>query len=80
MVPFFGAVADWEALAGPEPGSGAGAGGGLLAEGLALSAQEGDLGLEVLEGVERAVDGGEAQVGDLVELAQRAEDGQANLR
>ena len=44
-----------------------------------LGAQEGDGGLEVLEGVEGLVDGGEAQVGDLVELAQRLEDGQADL-
>src|SRR3954447_65844 len=38
-----------------------------------------DLLLEVLERVEGAVDAGEAQVGDLVELAERAQDGQAHL-
>ena len=41
---------------------------------LALGAQQRDRGLEVLEGVERLVDAGEPQVGDLVELAQRPED------
>src|SRR3954447_3328210 len=41
--------------------------------------QLGDLLLEVLEGVEGAVDAREAQVGDLVELPQRAEDRQADL-
>ena len=46
---------------------------------VALGAQEGDLGLEVVGGLEGPVDAGEPQVGDLVELAQRAEDGQADL-
>src|SRR5918994_7737267 len=44
-----------------------------------LGAQEGDRGLEVLEVVEGLVDGGEAQVSNLVELAQRLEDGHAHL-
>ena len=35
--------------------------------------------LEVLERIERLVDAGEPQVGDLVEFAQRAEDRQADL-
>ena len=39
----------------------------------------GDGRLEVLERLERLVDAGEPQVGDLVELAQRPEDGQADL-
>ena len=46
---------------------------------LALRTEHGDLGLEVVGGLERAVDAGEPQVGHLVELAQRAEDGQADL-
>ncbi|MPM84278.1 hypothetical protein SDC9_131349 [bioreactor metagenome] len=37
--------------------------------------QGGDLGLEVLSGLELAVDTGEPQVGDLVELPERTEDG-----
>src|SRR5206468_12970665 len=41
--------------------------------------QGGDLRLEVAEAVEAAVDRGEAQVGDLVELAKRAEHGQPDL-
>src|SRR5690349_7517029 len=51
----------------------------LGAGGLALGAQQGDRGLEVLERLERLVDAGEPQVGDLVELAQRSEDRQAHL-
>src|SRR5579864_4066312 len=35
--------------------------------------------LEVVDGTEGVVDAGKAQVGDFVELTQRAEDGQANL-
>jgi hypothetical protein len=45
----------------------------------ALGAQDGDLGLEVLGRLERAVDAREAEVGHLVELPQRPEDGQADL-
>jgi hypothetical protein len=41
--------------------------------------QCGDLGLEVGERLEGAVDGGEAQVGDDVELLERLEDRQAHL-
>src|SRR6478672_3590283 len=52
---------------------------GLLPRRVTLGAQEGDGRLEVVEGVEGLVDGGEAQVRDLVELAQRLEDGQADL-
>jgi hypothetical protein len=47
--------------------------------GLALGAEQGDLGLEVLERLEGPVDAGEAQVGDLVELAQRAQDRQPDV-
>ena len=39
----------------------------------------GDLRLEVGQGLEGAVDAGEAQVGDLVELPQGLEDRQADL-
>src|SRR4051794_851731 len=46
---------------------------------LPLQAEQGDLGLEVVGRGERAVDAGEPQVRDLVELAQRLEDGQADL-
>ena len=46
---------------------------------VALGAQHGDRRLEVLERVERLVDAGEPQVGDLVELAQRAEDREPDL-
>src|SRR4051812_2528619 len=42
-------------------------------------AQHLDLDGEVVEGGEAAVDGGEAQIGDLVEAAQRLEDGPAHL-
>src|SRR5690606_6454389 len=42
-------------------------------------AQRRDLTLEVIQGVERAVDAGEAQVRHLVQLAQRTEDGQAHV-
>ena len=45
----------------------------------ALGTEQGDLGLEVLQGLEAAVHRGEAQVGHLVELSQRAEDGQTHL-
>src|SRR4051794_36066489 len=48
---------------------------GLVAGG----AQCGDLGLEVGERLEAAVDAGEAEVGDLVEVLERAEDGEADL-
>src|SRR3954452_18118556 len=41
-----------------------------------LGPQQGDRRLEVLERVEGLVDGGEPQVGDLVELTQRLERGQ----
>src|SRR5262245_21774837 len=47
--------------------------------GRALGTQEGDLVLEVVGGLERAVDAGEAEVGDLVELAEWPEDRQADL-
>ena len=40
------------------------------------AAQLGDGGLEVLQGVEGGVDRGEAQVGDLIQLTQRAQDRQ----
>src|SRR5450759_3620030 len=39
----------------------------------------GDLGFEVREGVEGAVDAGETEVGHLVELPQRSQNGQPNL-
>src|SRR4051794_33424447 len=55
------------------------AGGGLKAHRVTLGPQQGDGGLEVLERVEGLVDAGEAEVGDLVELAERLEDGQADL-
>src|SRR6185369_2549654 len=42
-------------------------------------AQHRDLPLEVAQRVERAVDAREPQVGDLVQLAQRAQDGQPHL-
>jgi len=45
----------------------------------ALGAQLADRLLEVLCGLEGAVDAREAQPGDLVERAKRAEDGQADL-
>src|SRR5690349_4873188 len=48
-----------------------------LALRLSVQAEHRDLGLEVLDGVEGAVDRCKAEVGDLVELAQRSEDGQA---
>ena len=51
----------------------------LLASHFTLGAQQGDRGLEVVEAVERLVDAGESQVGDLVELAQRSQDGQPDL-
>ena len=41
--------------------------------------QQRDLGLEVVQGLEGPVDAGEPQVGHLVQLAQRPEDGQADL-
>src|SRR5699024_6571734 len=44
-----------------------------------IGTQRIDRGLEVLEGVEALIDTGEAQVGDLVEFAQRIEDGQPHL-
>ena len=53
--------------------------GGLLAGRVALGAQQGDGGLEVLEVVEGLVDGGEPEVGDLVELPERLEHSQADL-
>src|SRR5204863_3420624 len=42
-------------------------------------AQVGDGLLEVLDGAERLIDTGEAEIGHLVELSQRAKDGEANL-
>ena len=42
-------------------------------------AQLRNLGLEVLQGVEGGVDGGEAQVGHLIKLAKRPQDRQADL-
>src|SRR5699024_5253277 len=44
-----------------------------------IGTQRIDRGLEVLEGVEALIDAGEAQVGDLVEFAQRIEDGQPHF-
>src|SRR6476659_1175852 len=44
-----------------------------------LGAQVRDRLLEVVDGAEGLVDRGEAQVGDLVEVAQRTQDGQADL-
>src|SRR5690606_38326053 len=44
-----------------------------------LSTEHGYLGLEVGQALEVAVDAGEPEVGDLVEFAQRAKDGQADL-
>ena len=54
-------------------------GGASPGDGVGRPAQVGDLLLEVLDRGERAVDAGEAHVGDLVQLAQRAEDGEADL-
>src|SRR5699024_10211789 len=44
-----------------------------------IGAQRIDRRFEVLEGVEALIDAGESQVGDLVEFAQRFEDGQPHL-
>ena len=44
-----------------------------------IDPQQGNRCLEVLEGVERLIDARESQVGDLVELPQRREDGQPNV-
>src|SRR5688572_11688602 len=46
---------------------------------LVLGTEQGDLGLEGLEVVERPVDAGEAQVGHLVQLAQRRQHGHPHL-
>src|SRR5689334_8918341 len=51
----------------------------LATGGFALGAKQGDRTLEVLEDVERLVDAREAQVRDLVELTERAEDGEPDL-
>ena len=51
----------------------------LSASARARQREHGDLGLEVVGGLEGPVDAGEAQVGDLVELAQRPEDRQPDL-
>src|ERR1700741_1313058 len=47
--------------------------------GLLLRAEYGDLGLEVVSGLVRPVDGREPEVGDLVELAERPADRDAYL-
>ena len=47
--------------------------------GLAVCPQRLDLPLEVIGGGERPVDRGESQVGDLVEVPQRPQDGQPDL-
>src|SRR5665811_2071458 len=44
-----------------------------------LGAKQGDGELEVLKGVEGLVDAGKSQVGDLVELSQRSEEGHPDL-
>src|SRR5699024_9811338 len=54
-------------------------GGGLAGGLVALAAQRGDGVFEVGQGTEALVDAGESQVGDLIELAKRAEDRQAHL-
>ena len=46
---------------------------------LVLAAQQCDLCLEVLGGAEGLIHGGEAEVGDFVESAQRRQDRQANV-
>ena len=46
---------------------------------VALGAQDGDLGLEVVGRREGPVDAGEPQVGDLVQRTKRAEDGEPDL-
>ena len=45
----------------------------------ALGSQDRDLVLEVVDRLEGAVDAGEAEVGDLVEGPERAEDGEPDL-
>src|SRR5687768_10925106 len=50
-----------------------------MAGGAVAGTQGGDLGLEVGERLERPVDAGETQVGDLVELTARLEDRQTHL-
>src|SRR5689334_6380206 len=52
---------------------------GLLPQRGALGSQERDGPFEVLEALPRLVDAGEPEVGDLVELAERLEDGHADL-
>ena len=44
-----------------------------------IAAQRGDLLLEILEGIERPIDGGEPQVRDLVQLAERPENRAADV-
>ena len=46
---------------------------------LLLHAEQRDLGLEVVDRAELAIDAGESQVGDLVKLAQRPKNGNADL-
>src|SRR6478735_2531614 len=52
---------------------------GLLPQRVVLGPKERDGSLEVLEALPRLVDAGEPQVRDLVELAERLEDGHADL-
>src|SRR5699024_188831 len=52
---------------------------GLGGADLAVGTQTGDLGLEVGEALETAVDTGEVEVGDLVEFPHRSEYGQPDL-
>src|SRR6476661_4210350 len=52
---------------------------GLLPQRVALGSKERDGSLEVLEALPRLVDAGEPEVCDLVELAERFEDGHADL-
>src|SRR5215203_4655666 len=52
---------------------------GRLPQRVTLGPKERDGSLEVLEALPRLVDAGEPEVGDLVELAERLEDGHADL-
>ena len=52
---------------------------GLDAERLGLGPQQRDLGLEVVDRVVLPVDAGEPQIRHLVQIAQRSEDGDADL-
>src|SRR5271170_3738183 len=51
----------------------------LVAAWLAFAAQRGDLFLEVRQRLKSPVDRGESQIGDLVKVTKRSQDGQAHL-